>query len=125
MKLLDILANMTQKDLDDLYAEETALEKRLKMIRQAISITEKAVGAEPSRANNLPKTGPGKGTVTKNNRETVAKYLLHAGTTRRAVLIAATKVPSGSSTAILDHEWFTISGDMVSLSDTGKMAFDH
>jgi hypothetical protein len=122
-KILDILNNATEADLD-------AVIERRKEIRkedETLSVLEKALSykfnGKPERAKPQKKKADG-GIGTNNDlRERVGKFLLIRGNCKPQLIAAELNVHGVSVYHATKHEWFLNTPDGVALSQSGKEHF--
>ena len=131
--VLDILANATEKDLDEVIERRKTLQREA----DALGVLERALdvklNGKPERAKPGPRkqatvgggepaAAAGRGTAFMEYRRKAAQHILKNGRTKQALLCHAAGIPSGSSTAVFDHEWFQRDPDGIGLTAIGKHA---
>jgi hypothetical protein len=118
-KLLDLINNAKQSDLDEVDEQITAARSRLDgltALRKMLAV--RIEGAQP-RKQRSSASGSTEGD---ERRRKIAKYLLSAGPTKMSTLAAHVGAGMQGFHFVLKHAWFSVSGEIAQLTQEGKNA---
>jgi hypothetical protein len=132
--IVAVIQGATDADLDRVDARIGDLERELDALRGVRKLLMLRLGKvnkpgpkpAPSDPDAPPRAKPGPkpkgGDATGEHRRAVAKYLLHCGVCRPAVIQKDLSIPEGSMTLVLDHPWFVRDPNGFKLSREGQLA---
>lgn len=121
-KLLEMLDKAKESDLEEIDARVVEGEKQLDALRSLRRMIDTRINGRPQRKAREPKAAPAVGPTSDMKRNTCAKYLLGKPVARVEVLANQCGASMQGFHFVLNHPWFKRSGDLVSLTDAGRVA---
>jgi len=138
VKLLEALAEVSQKDLDEVIAECETIEKRLEQLNEVRKIIElklglrrppghqlkrgykrkatEANGSQPVAQSQPEQPSPQNMSITDRYRKDAKEYIMANGATKQAELAKRCDIPAGSIAAVIKHKWFNVGEHGVGLT---------
>jgi hypothetical protein len=130
--IVAVLAAAGEEDLERVQARVADLTRELKGLKTVETVLMARLGREKPKATKtprVPRAASGRGEagaaskgVTSDRRIQIAKYLVHCGTARPAIIAKDLEIPDGSITFVLDHPWFVRDVNGIKLSPEGRQA---
>lgn len=131
------LNEVTREDLEAVKSRLNELNDEATALRQLKAVFQAKLGMnskpEPAQAAVKPHKPPAsawapppaastKGTLTAQQREAAAKFLMKNGPRKPAEVCAECDIPPGSSTYVFNHPWFDRTERGIMLTQEGKQA---